>query len=73
MIFLDGTADWKKTLSHRTENQVEADSMKIMIFSLFSGSSLIIACFDKSEPSNLSQRLAALRFWPARRQKSSGF
>jgi hypothetical protein len=47
--------------------------MKILIFRLFTGPSLIIACFERSEPSNLSQRLAALRFWPAHRQKSSGF
>ena len=43
--------------------------MKILIFNLFAGPSLIIARFDKPEPSTLSQRLAALRFWPACRQK----
>ncbi|HKA77737.1 MAG TPA: hypothetical protein VKD19_11580 [Pseudolabrys sp.] len=44
--------------------------MKLLFFK-FPGSVLIVACATEDEPGPLSQRLAALRFWPSRRYKMS--
>ena len=50
-----------------------ADVMRVLILTLFAGPTFIIVCFDRLEATTLSKGLAALRYWPASRQKSSVF
>ena len=46
-----------------------ADVMRVLILTLFAGPTFIIVCFDGPQQTTLSKRLAALRYWPALRQK----